>query len=231
MFFKNLQSCDAPTSLGNMFQLWACSGWRRRGGFHWVIRTQSWEGGKEVRKVRMADWQPKMRGREPGRGRLFQQRLWWMQSVEEHCWREQGRMSLCWWYKHSPRFPSATDSLQQTKHWQTSLSSFSSLQQGSVVILYSVPPAGHCGVLSDPFLLISNVPVVRWDMRKSRLSFQFVFKIKCKSCVKSTVMVATIFQVSHTWILSSLRREFTWILSSLRRHLFHPHLFHFDLPK
>lgn len=47
------------------------------------------------------------------------------------------------------------------------------------------------------------------------LAFRFVFKIKCKSCVRSTVMVATTFKVPIPYYL-------TWILSSLRRHLFHP---------
>lgn len=162
-----------------------------------------------------------MRVREPGRERLFLQSLQSMHSVEEHFWEEQGRISLCWWYKHSSRFPSGTDSLQQTKHWQSSLSSFSSLQWGSVVILSptsrtlwgavrSLSTHFQCACLRGTFLM--------WSMRKSRLSFQFVFKITCKNCVRNTVMVATIFKVSISYYL-------TQILSSLMRHLFHPFWF------
>lgn len=93
MFVKNLQSCDATTSPDSTFQGWACSGWRRRERFHSVIRTPSWEGGKEVRKARTTQTAGRD-GRESLKGKAAPAKAAMSAFSTEHCQRSRDQPVL-----------------------------------------------------------------------------------------------------------------------------------------
>lgn len=93
MFVKNLQSCDATTSPDSTFQGWACSGWRRRERFHSVIRTPSWEGGKEVRKARTTETAGRD-GRESLKGKAAPAKAAMSAFSTEHCQRSRDQPVL-----------------------------------------------------------------------------------------------------------------------------------------